>query len=217
MPEFKVLRYEGTRATVTWDAKRCIHAQECVHGLPAVFDAHAKPWVKPEAADVDALAATIAKCPTGALHIVRNDGRDAEPAPAGNTATVTENGPTYFRGTLELRDRDGSVVLDDTRMAICRCGQSQNKPLCDGSHRKADFRDAGTVPRATAKPASASAEMRLVMRPQANGPMLVTGPLTLTGSDGNGAFVESAYLCRCGHSQRKPYCDGTHRKIGFID
>ena len=218
MPEFKVLRYEGAHATVTWDAKRCIHARECVRGLPAVFDANAKPWVEPDAANVDALATTIARCPTGALHVARGDGRGAEPACTTNAATVTADGPTYFRGTLELRGRDGSVVLNDTRMAICRCGHSANKPLCDGAHRKAGFRDAGGLPTASAASAAASAEAApLVLRPQANGPMLVTGPMTLAGTDGHAAFFDSVYLCRCGRSQNKPYCDGTHRKIGFVD
>ena len=39
----KLHRYDGESATVTWDAKRCIHARECVRGLPTVFNAEAKP------------------------------------------------------------------------------------------------------------------------------------------------------------------------------
>ena len=41
----KLHRYEGRGVTVTYDAKRCIHAAECVHGLPGVFDPDAKPWI----------------------------------------------------------------------------------------------------------------------------------------------------------------------------
>ena len=43
----KVQEYEGESVTVTYDAKRCIHAAECVHGLPGVFDPKARPWVNP--------------------------------------------------------------------------------------------------------------------------------------------------------------------------
>jgi len=49
-----------------------------------------------------------------------------------------------------------------------------------------------------------------------NGPLKLTGSLQIVS--GAGARVErcsEAYLCRCGASSRKPYCDGTHKKIGF--
>lgn len=52
-----------------------------------------------------------------------------------------------------------------------------------------------------------------------NGPLLVTGPITLTDHLGNGFDLtgkENVALCRCGHSARKPFCDGAHRTAGFV-
>jgi CDGSH-type Zn-finger protein/uncharacterized Fe-S cluster protein YjdI len=206
-------RYEGRDGVVTYEAKRCIHAAECVHGLPAVFDSTAKPWVNPDAADADALAAVIHRCPTGALKLERMDGA-AEPVPVTNTATVTCDGPTYLRGDLALMADDDIVALRDTRMALCRCGASQNKPLCDGSHRKAGFRHAGAVQASETPPAAVSGG-RLAIRARPNGPLILTGPLTVVGADGRTAYAETTFLCRCGASGNKPYCDGTHKKIGF--
>jgi CDGSH-type Zn-finger protein len=57
------------------------------------------------------------------------------------------NGPLYVRGSIEVRDADGSIFRRDTRLALCRCGQSRNKPFCDNSHRQAGFRDAGRLAR----------------------------------------------------------------------
>ena len=51
-----------------------------------------------------------------------------------------------------------------------------------------------------------------------NGPLLVTGPFRLTDADGNEYPLEPGKkynLCRCGGSTNKPFCDGTHSKIGF--
>jgi CDGSH-type Zn-finger protein len=45
---------------------------------------------------------------------------------------------------------------------------------------------------------------------------LLTGPLTVTGTNGRSARAETTFLCRCGQSGNKPYCDGTHKKIGFV-
>ncbi len=50
-----------------------------------------------------------------------------------------------------------------------------------------------------------------------NGPYLVRGPVTITDAEGNQFHVdrETVALCRCGGSTNKPFCDGTHSKIGF--
>ena len=50
-----------------------------------------------------------------------------------------------------------------------------------------------------------------------NGPYLVTGPVVLLDAEGNEFFTQRATvaLCRCGGSRNKPFCDGTHAKIGF--
>jgi CDGSH-type Zn-finger protein len=49
-----------------------------------------------------------------------------------------------------------------------------------------------------------------------NGPLIVTGPVELKDADGKLYPVEERIaLCRCGASTTKPFCDGTHSKIGF--
>jgi CDGSH-type Zn-finger protein len=132
--------------------------------------------------------------------------------PAHNDGWLNANGPTYLRGKLVLRDGDGA--LEDTRIALCRCGASRHKPFCDNSHKKIGFQDAGTLP-AKAAPPNVDLSAPLTIRQNPNGPLVCTGPITLHGSDGPTAFSETTFLCRCGGSHNRPYCDGTHTKIGF--
>lgn len=53
--------------------------------------------------------------------------------------------------------------------------------------------------------------------PLDNGPNLVKGPVKLVDADGNEFQLKgkTVALCRCGNSNTKPFCDGTHVKIGF--
>jgi CDGSH-type Zn-finger protein len=57
----------------------------------------------------------------------------------------------------------------------------------------------------------------VTITPLENGPYLVKGPVTIVDADGNDYKSERATiaLCRCGASTNKPFCDGTHSKIGF--
>jgi uncharacterized Fe-S cluster protein YjdI len=121
-----VKHYEGKDIEVTYDTARCLHAAECVRGLPAVFDTAKRPWIAPDAADAEALAAVIRRCPTGALHYTLRDG-EPEPASAPTRIRLAKDGPLLLEGDLEL---DGKR---ETRAAICRCGQSANEPYCDHS------------------------------------------------------------------------------------
>ena len=55
------------------------------------------------------------------------------------TVEVTPNGPLRIAGPCEISLPDGSTRVSEKDAWLCRCGVSQNKPFCDGSHRKADF------------------------------------------------------------------------------
>ena len=51
----------------------------------------------------------------------------------------------------------------------------------------------------------------------ANGPLMVEGAIHVTKSDGTTEIKENkTFLCRCGHSANKPYCDGSHKKNNFV-
>jgi uncharacterized Fe-S cluster protein YjdI len=63
--------YQAPGIEVTFDPTRCTHSARCVRGLPAVFDTSRSRWVRPEAADVEAVLAQVAQCPSGALQARR--------------------------------------------------------------------------------------------------------------------------------------------------
>ena len=64
-----------------------------------------------------------------------------------------------------------------------------------------------------------AADGQVEVKTRHNGPYKVTGPIRLVDADGNeydvGSPDEPIALCRCGGSTTKPFCDGTHSKIGF--
>ncbi len=139
MVEPRGKKYSGNWIDVYYEPRTCIHAAECVRGLPNVFIKNERPWIKPERASADELAPVIERCPTGALHYVRRDGGAQEVPTSVDVVTINAGGPLYVRGDIRLELPDGSLVRQDTRMALCRCGHSQNKPFCDNSHLAANF------------------------------------------------------------------------------
>jgi uncharacterized Fe-S cluster protein YjdI/CDGSH-type Zn-finger protein len=132
--------YAGEGIEVHWEPRLCIHSRNCVRNLGAVFDPERRPWIDPDAADPDAVAAAVITCPTGALHFRRTDGGPQEEADE-LTVTPTPKGPLFLRGHVRIQGADGDVIREDTRVALCRCGASANKPFCDGSHRRIGFDD----------------------------------------------------------------------------
>ena len=206
--------FESNDITVTWSKRRCIHAAECVRGLPDVFEPGRKPWVMPEHATADEIAEVVMRCPTGALHFERHDGGAAEAPQAENVIRVTRHGPLELRGALEIATA-GGAALRETRASLCRCGRSRNKPFCDGSHHPAGFRDAGEVfgGKMGAREVE-SGPLRIGAR--VNGPLRLSGPLTIVSADGRVRLAGGEVaLCRCGHSKNRPFCDGSHKEAAF--
>jgi len=202
---------DGKDLTLVYEGKKCIHARFCVTGAPKVFLANVKgPWIHPDAMEVERLVEIAHVCPSGAIRYRRKDGKPDEAPPPVNLIAVREAGPYAVRADIRLDGRAGRF-----RMTLCRCGASKNKPYCDGSHHNAGFSGSG-------EPSTGQAEMlpvrdgALTIDPQPDGPLQLRGNLEITSGTGRVvARVVQARLCRCGASNTKPFCDGSHATVGF--
>jgi Iron-binding zinc finger CDGSH type len=76
------------------------------------------------------IAEVVRRCPTGALHYRLWAGDPEEPA-RPTTITRDPAGPLLVRGDLHLDTPDGA--RDETRAALCGCGQTSTQPFCDGA------------------------------------------------------------------------------------
>ena len=201
----------GEALVLRFEAKRCIHARHCVLGAPRVFLANVQgPWLYPDEMDAEGLVHIARSCPSGAITYRRLDGGPDEPVPDVNELRLRENGPYAVRADAELAGH-GRLL----RATLCRCGASQNKPFCDGSHNAARFTASGEPASREAAPL-AQRGGRLEIRPEPDGPLVVTGSLEICA--GTGRTIErttQARLCRCGGSADKPFCDGSHARTGF--
>lgn len=212
----KIQRYKSDAIAVRYDAKRCIHAAECVRGLPTVFNPRERRWVKLENAGADEVTEIVRRCPTGALHYERNDNGASEPTPNENVIRAQAHGPHYVRGDIRVPAATGETLLSETRAALCRCGASQNKPFCDNSHAHAAFQDAATWRHEVETPNDSAATQSLHVTPTENGSLKVEGEVAIYNAEGALIFHgKKAFLCRCGASQNKPFCDGSHARVGF--
>jgi len=150
--------YEKDDLTVFWDSSRCIHTGICLRALPAVFDVTSRPWVQVDNSSADEIATAVRKCPTGALRYVR--GGEPEPAPEETTMIPVRNGPLIVRGRLRVLDpSSGGVTAEETRLALCRCGKSENEPFCDNSHRRIHFHESPSSPRLERAEATSPADI----------------------------------------------------------
>lgn len=194
-----------------FDGGRCIHARHCVLSRPDVFVPNVEgEWLHPERATPAQIAELAHSCPSGAITYERLDGGPDESAPKVNTVRVRENGPLAFHAPLVIAGQDAGM-----RATLCRCGHSKHKPFCDGAHGEAGFTASGEPVTATSEPLAVR-DGALTISPLDDGPLKVEGHLEVVSGTGRTTNrTEKAFFCRCGQSANKPYCDGTHRKVGF--
>ena len=208
----KFEEYRGTKVLVRFDGAKCIHSRHCVLEQPAVFLANVSgPWIHPDAASPDAAVAVAHNCPSGAISYERLDGGPQEAAPPVNTLHLRENGPLAFRAELVVGAKAAGF-----RATLCRCGASKNKPWCDTSHIAAGFKASGEPATTEVPQPLAKRNGALSIAPLTNGPLEVSGNLEICSGTGRTVMrTQKTFLCRCGASANKPFCDGTHKKIGF--
>lgn len=129
----------GVGVTVRDDRKLCVHAEFC-------FSKTANVWKQVDQTGDELVRTTlvsmIERCPSGALTL-RFDGEtndyEGETEP---TIAVIDNGPLWVIGSIPITLADGTTLEPRNRVTLCRCGQSESKPLCDGAHSACGFADA---------------------------------------------------------------------------
>ena len=133
-------KYSNNEVTVVWQPAKCIHSKKCFHDMPQVFDPRNRPWVNIEGDDPAAIIDQVGLCPSGALSIEQKAPPEVKPT-EGFTIQVLVDGPFLVEGQGFITGVDGENTDCNGTTALCRCGESSNKPYCDGSHARVGFKD----------------------------------------------------------------------------
>lgn len=135
--------YTNGEVTVVWKPSICIHSAICFKGSPTVFNPHQRPWITPEGGTTQQIIDQVKKCPSGALSYFMNNETETKPVSitGESIVEVVPNGPLLVYGNLKVKESNGNEVTKNKVTAFCRCGNSSNKPYCDGTHQKIGFKD----------------------------------------------------------------------------
>jgi uncharacterized Fe-S cluster protein YjdI len=132
--------YTNGEITIVWKPESCIHSAICAKGLPNVFRPKVRPWIRIEKGSTEDLIHQVKQCPSGALSYYVNGEKEENAEIIETKVEVLEDGPLLVYGTLQVVNKDGSSETKNKTTAFCRCGASNNKPYCDGTHVKAAFK-----------------------------------------------------------------------------
>jgi len=130
--------YAGERITIHDNRAICAHSGICTDGLAAVFRYGQEPWVDPDGATIEEIKAVIEACPSGALSY-SVDGIEQKVEIGEPRILVAPKGPYAVKGPVELVGPGWGAGARRDCYDLCRCGQSKNKPFCDGTHWNVDF------------------------------------------------------------------------------
>lgn len=133
--------YSNGEVTVSWEPDKCIHSKMCWQGLLQVFNPQNRPWVNMDGASSNRIIEQVQKCPSGALNFYMSDEKQSVSDKRDDfpTFTLMKNGPILVKGDFSIQNSDGSEEKCVGSTALCRCGASQRKPYCDGSHKSVSF------------------------------------------------------------------------------
>lgn len=141
----EVLENDGIRVKV--DNSYCVHAKYCFNktsGIRALMKEPADASAKTQ------IMAMVDRCPSGTFVYemdVEGEMQETEVELPREVAAISSDansetaGPLWVTGGIPIRRADGTFLETRNRVTLCRCGQSKNKPFCDGTHGKIGFKD----------------------------------------------------------------------------
>jgi CDGSH-type Zn-finger protein len=130
-----------------------------------------------------------------------------------NEVLVSNGGPLQITGNIILVHEDGRGQYAN-HLSLCRCGHSRSKPVCDGQHVDMEFINSGKISDVS-EIAASSQPNRVTISCIKDGPIKFLGRIRLHNKFGQECVKMHGSLCRCGQSARKPFCDGSHSRVGF--
>jgi uncharacterized Fe-S cluster protein YjdI len=156
-------KYKGDEITVYWKPSACVHASYCYRELIEVFDPSRRPWIDLNGSTTDKVIEVVNLCPTEALTWKWND--EAKNETVGNdqvnhirfrrpelvdikdsveetqsvSVKIMADGPIVLKGNFKITYSEVNKEVQDGIISICRCGDSDHQPFCDGRHRKTGF------------------------------------------------------------------------------
>lgn len=130
-----------------------------------------------------------------------------------NEVLVSNAGPLQITGNITLVHEDGGIQYAN-HLTLCRCGHSRSKPTCDDQHLEAEFLNAGKISEAS-EIAASQRPSKITISCIKDGPITFRGRLRLHNQFGQECVKMRGSLCRCGQSASKPFCDGSHSRVGF--
>ncbi len=140
-----IKKYSNNEISVIWKPDLCIHSTNCWKASLKIFNPKRKPWIDMNAGSTDEIIKIVNNCPSGALSYTREKKmaeQKAQPAQTSESklsVQVSKGGPYLVKGKFVFVNTDGKEEIKDGSIALCRCGASNNKPFCDGTHRKVGF------------------------------------------------------------------------------
>jgi len=149
--------YTNGEIIVHWRPGKCIHATTCYRELIEVFNPRKRPWVNMQGASTERIIKIVKKCPTLELTYDWNDSSKKSDKPGAKAdeeydsdldevqestrveINIMKNGPYVIEGNFKIISSEDKELKKMLITSLCRCGQSDSMPLCDGSHRMINF------------------------------------------------------------------------------
>lgn len=129
--------YEGKDIDIHFNRSICSGAANCVRKFSNIYKSTSENWISPDKGTIEEVINSIKACPSGALSYELKDESPKEEY-KDEEINIIKDGPILVKGDIENEISSWSTNANKQKFALCRCGNSKNKPFCDYSHASLD-------------------------------------------------------------------------------